>query len=258
MSAFVLFANEAGRHCRNCLNAHMQCQNVAMHKQSGHVDTQRMQTALAAAGTHRAAPVLQLSGVTYHLPGRALCERWSLDLAAGLTLVRGGDGSGKTTLLALLAGAVPPAEGELILVGVPLSSAHEAYCRQVFRVEPRADQHEAMPVRQIFSAAQAQYPSFSATDLAELVVGFSLQEHLDKTLYMLSTGSKRKVMLAAALASGAALTLIDEPFAALDRPSIKFLHEVLIDAAQHPSRAFVIADYEAPAGIPLTACIDLD
>ena len=59
------------------------------------------------------------------------------------------------------------------------------------------------------------------------------------------------------MASGAALTLLDEPFAALDRASVNFLHEVLADAAHHPNRAFVIADHEAPEGIPLAACIDL-
>jgi ABC-type multidrug transport system ATPase subunit len=209
------------------------------------------------AVTQANKPILQLSGVTYGLPERVLFENWSVDIAAGLTLVRGGDGSGKTTLLALLAGDVPPAAGELTLKGVSLATDPEAYCRQVFRVNPRADTHDTMPVERFFSTVAARYPGFSTPDLADLVAGFSLQEHVGKSLYMLSAGTRRKVLLAAALASGAALTLLDEPFAALDRPAINFLHEVLTDAAHHPSRAFVITDHEAPADIPLAACIDL-
>jgi len=226
-----------------------------MHNTSRHPNAP--QAAVTQANRPKAAPILQLSGVTYCLPERLLCERWSVVIAAGLTLVRGGDGSGKTTMLALLAGDVPPAEGELTLKGLPLSTEHEAYRRQVFRVDPRADTHDAMPVSHFLSTAAAQYPKFSTTDLADLLAGFSVQEQLGKSLYMLSTGTRRKVMLATALASGAALTLLDEPFAALDWPSVNFLHEVLTDAAQHPSRAFVIADHEAPEGIPLAACIDL-
>lgn len=226
-----------------------------MHKTS--LPTHARQAAGIPAHNPEATHILQLSGVTYGLPGWLLCENWSVAIAAGLTLVRGGDGSGKTTMLALLAGDVPPADGALTLKGVPLSTDHEAYCRQVFRVNHRSDTYDAMAVDEFFSAVEALYPNFSPAELADLVAGFELQEHVGKSLYMLSTGTKRKVLLAAALASGAALTLLDDPFAALDLPSANFLHEALTDAAQHASRAFVISDYEAPQGIALAACIDL-
>jgi hypothetical protein len=57
---------------------------------------------------------------------------------------------------------------------------------------------------------------------------------MDKKLFMLSTGSKRKVWLAAGFASGADLLLLDEPFAALDAPSIAFVKELLQDISAHP------------------------
>ena len=68
---------------------------------------------------------------------------------------------------------------------------------------------------------------------------------------MLSTGSRRKVWLAAAFASGAALTLLDQPFAALDKVSMGVITELLQEAAGHPERAWVVADYVAPPGVPL-------
>lgn len=80
---------------------------------------------------------------------------------------------------------------------------------------------------------------------------------MNKQLYMFSAGSKRKVWLAAAFASGAAVTLLDEPFAALDKASIGFVVELLEDAADHPERAWVIADYEAPGDVRLASVIDL-
>ena len=60
-----------------------------------------------------------------------------------------------------------------------------------------------------------------------------------------------------AFASGAALTLLDMPFAALDKGSIRFVLALLEEAATHPARAFVVADYTAPAGVPLAGLIDL-
>jgi ABC-type Mn2+/Zn2+ transport system ATPase subunit len=74
---------------------------------------------------------------------------------------------------------------------------------------------------------------------------------------MLSTGTKRKVWLAAAFASGAAVTLLDEPFAALDKTSIGLVIALLQEAAQHPTRAWVVADYAPPQGVALALTIDL-
>jgi ABC-type multidrug transport system ATPase subunit len=51
--------------------------------------------------------------------------------------------------------------------------------------------------------------------------------------------------------------LLGEPFAALDKLSIGFLLELLQDAADHPSRAWVVTHHEAPGDLPLAATIDL-
>jgi len=85
-----------------------------------------------------------------------------------------------------------------------------------------------------------------------------MTQHLDKRLNMLSAGSRRKVMVVAALASGAAVTLLDQPFAALDLGSVRIIHEFLQEAADHPSRAWIVADYEAPNDMPLASVLNLD
>jgi ABC-type multidrug transport system ATPase subunit len=171
--------------------------------------------------------------------------------------VLGGEDRGKTTLLRLLAGELSAQTGTLSINGVGLKDQASAYKAQVFWVAPRSDAFDQFTVADYFASVQRSYPHFDAQLLAELVEGLSLTEHLNKALYMLSAGSKRKVWLAAAFASGAAVTLLDEPFAALDMASIRFVTELLTDAAEHSRRAWVIADYEAPQGLPLTNVIDL-
>lgn len=84
-----------------------------------------------------------------------------------------------------------------------------------------------------------------------------LTPHLDKRLNMLSTGTRRKVGLVAALASGAVVTLLDQPFVSLDQASIRTLQEMLSDTYQDAARACLIAAYEKPPHMPLAAVIQL-
>ena len=201
--------------------------------------------------------VLQAHGLCFRYPQRALFADWSTRIPPGVTLVRGGDGSGKSTLLRLLAGDLPAQAGTLQINGVHLGDRPGAYHRQVFWIDPRSSAFDQITPADYCKTLHRQYPGFDEPAAGQLMEGLSLAPHRDKPMYMLSTGSKRKVWLAAAFASGAAVTLLDEPFAALDKTSIGFVTELLQDAATHPARAWVMADYEAPAGVPLAAIIDL-
>ena len=114
-----------------------------------------------------------------------------------------------------------------------------------------------MSVPDYFELQRRSHAGFDEAVLADVVAGLGLGEHLHKQLFMLSTGSKRKVFMAAAFASGAALTLLDEPFAAVDAASIGFILKWLKGAVNINNRAWVIADYVAPDGLPLAQTIDL-
>lgn len=200
---------------------------------------------------------MQLDGLAFSYPQHPLFTDLSASIPPGVSLVRGGDGAGKTTLLRLLAGALPTAAGQLQIHDISLARQPQLYQQQVFWADPRSEAFEQISPQAYFESIQPQYPGFDAVLLAQLVDGLSLAPFMQKPLYMLSTGSKRKVWLAAAFASGAAVTLLDDPFAALDKPSIRFILELLEDAADHPSRAWVVAAYEAPGTVPLASVIEL-
>lgn len=201
--------------------------------------------------------ILRLKNLSFHHPERELFTQLSADIPAGVTLVRGGDGRGKTTLLRLVAGALAAHGGALQIHGVSLQDQALAYRRQVFWVDPRSEAFEQLTPAEYFASQRGSYPGLDKQLLDELVDGLALAPEMHKKLYMLSTGSKRKVWLAAAFASGAAVTLLDTPFAALDKASAGFVLALLEDAASHPDRAWLVADYAAPAGVPLAGVIDL-
>lgn len=203
--------------------------------------------------------VLSVENLSFRYPNPKveLFTQLSATIPSGVTLVQGGDGRGKSTLLRLMAGALAADAGCLQLNGVSLKEQPEAYRRQLFWMEPRDDSFDRLTPPQYFETVRGRYPGFDAGLIDPLVEGLGLEPHRDKQLFMLSTGSKRKVWLAAAFASGAALLLLDEPFAALDAPSIAFVKERLRDISTQAGRAAVIADYSAPGGVPLAGVIDL-
>jgi len=204
-----------------------------------------------------AESVLEADRLHFGWPGRPLFQGLSFRIPPGLSLVRGEDGCGKSSLIRLMAGDLVPRSGTLSIHGRRLDDQHDAYRQQAFWIDPQTETHDDISAAGYLERLSQLHPRFNAEILADLVEGFALEPHLGKPMYMLSTGSKRKVWLSAAFAAGTPLTLIDQPFAALDAPSIRFLTELLQDAANHPSRAWVIADHEAPTGIMLASVIDL-
>ncbi len=208
-----------------------------------------------APGT--SAVVLRLKDLRFHYPERELFTHLSADITAGVTLVRGGDGRGKTTLLRLVAGALAAHGGGLQIHGLSLQDQAQAYRRQVFWVDPRSEAFDALTPAEYADSLRGSYAGLDEQLLEELVDGLALAPEMHKQLYMLSTGSKRKVWLAAAFASGAPVTLLDTPFAALDKASAGFVLALLQEAAEHPGRAWLVADHTAPAGVRLAGAIDL-
>lgn len=205
-------------------------------------------------GASPASPgvLLQAQRLGFAYAGHPVLQGLDFGLRPGLSLLRGGEGRGKTTLLRLIAGELLPSAGQLLRPAAALQVSHE---------RPQEAEHDPVLARAWLAARQARFaPSWEPGLAQALLADFQLAEHLDKPLYMLSTGSRRKIGLVAAAASGAGLTLLDTPYAALDARSSRRLTALLAQAAGDTRRAWVLADYALPAGLSeqaLAACVEL-
>ncbi len=166
-------------------------------------------------------------------------------LPPGLIAVTGGEQSGKTSLLRRLSGDLP---------ALPDAAAH-ADARWLDLALPAQDEHTA---QQVWQALQARSPRWSAALHQDLVEALGMLPHAEKKLFMLSTGSRRKVALVGLLACGATVTCLDQPYAALDRASVRVVRAFLQDMANHASRSWVVADYAADPELPWQRVISLD
>jgi ABC-type multidrug transport system ATPase subunit len=182
-------------------------------------------------------PIATLQNISFSYDGLDVIRNLSSIISPGLTVVTGDEGSGKTTLLRLLAGELTPTSGSI------------ERPPEVFWVTPRTEEFDQISAAQFFANQQKRFVDFNSALALVLAEALGLAEHLAKPLYMLSSGSKRKVWIAAGFASCAQLTILDDPFGALDKGSRNVVLELLQDAAEHKSRAWVMADYEVPVGL---------
>ena len=201
--------------------------------------------------------VLQAEGLGFAHPGEpALLTGFGAAIGPGVTQLHGDTGSGKTTLLRLFAGILH-GSGRLTLCGARPDLDPAAYGAKVFYVDPSTDVHDQVSGRACTDSLAAGDADFDRTAWQALVSAFNLDEHIDKPMYMLSTGSKRKVWLAAALASSRPLVLLDEPTGGLDGPSVRALWRRLAEVAGQGRQAVLVASSERITAVPLAGTLEL-
>ena len=161
---------------------------------------------------------VDLVGVTKRFGTVEALAPIDLHVAAGEILtVLGPSGSGKTTLLRLVGGLVEPTSGRVTVDG---ASPHDARGAKQIGFVPQSP--ALLPWRTVAANARLlldvnRHPtSGRGPGPAELLDEVGLREFADAYPHELSGGMQQRVALVRAIALGAPLLLMDEPFAALD------------------------------------------
>jgi ATPase subunit of ABC transporter with duplicated ATPase domains len=154
---------------------------------------------------------------------QVLAELKGHPVVSGLNAVVGDESSGKTRFLRQLCEAYPEA----------------------MWLDMRLPAYDQITPEEFWAECKSSWPLWSDDWCNDLCAALGLKDHLGKKLFMLSTGSRRKVALIALLSSGAKFVCLDQPFAALDQASIDVLIDFLNDMTENPTRAWLVADYEA-------------
>jgi ABC-type multidrug transport system ATPase subunit len=190
--------------------------------------------------------MLCVRDLVFAYPGHPLFDGFNGVFGGGLTWVQGANGSGKSTLLKLLAGALEPRSGTLEVLGIDAAQEPLAYRRNIFWCGPDALPFEHLLAAEYFGFLQGLYPNFDSDAVADHLAGFRLREQMAVPIGKMSTGTRRKVWLTAALAVGCATVLLDEPMNALDGNSSLYLRQRLNRAAMQRERCWIVASHVEP------------
>ncbi len=172
-------------------------------------------------------PVLELEGVWAAYPGGrgAALRGASLSLSPGeLGLLVGPNGAGKTTVLEVFLGFVPY-RGQARAFGLEVRDYRAEVRRRIGYLPQELFFPADAPCRTVDLVRMGRFGHFRpwqrlpreerARALAALE-RFGLADRADWPIGHLSGGQQRKALLARAMAKGAELLFLDEPFASLD------------------------------------------
>lgn len=166
---------------------------------------------------------LQNISYTYRKGAEAL-RGVSAKLHSGIYLMLGENGAGKTTLLKVMSGLSVPREGRCLIDGENVGSRSASALARVFYL----GDDTCFPARDICEMEQCHapfFPTFSPEVLRDCLgaFGFTGTERIDR----MSLGTRRKAMLAYAIALRTDLLLLDEPANGLDINSKQTLARLL-------------------------------
>ncbi|MGN0855113.1 MAG: ATP-binding cassette domain-containing protein, partial [Kiritimatiellia bacterium] len=185
------------------------------------------------------------------------CDTPSLDgvsftLAKGeALLVTGASGCGKSTLLRILNGLVPNhfkgrIEGRLDLLGLALPAPLEQISRRVGTVlQNPEEQIMATTVQEEVALAlewQSVPPDEIRRRVAAALAAFGLAPLAARSVFGLSSGERQKCVLAAVMAAGADVVVMDEPTANLSPAATEELAGICL-ALKRRGVTLVIADH---------------
>jgi heme exporter protein A len=170
--------------------------------------------------------------------GRSLFAPLTFTLNAGQSLlVSGPNGAGKSSLIRMIGGLLPACGGTLAI------SARCAMTDENSALDDGQSLHKALLFWAMLDGA-------GPSALEDALSRMALAHLRDVPVRMLSTGQRKRAMLARVLASGAPLWLLDEPGNGLDAASLALLGEAMsahvgsggaIIAASHLSLPFAFA-----------------
>ena len=196
-------------------------------------------------------PLLAARGLAYARNEEPIFGPLDFSLSPGeVVLIEGDNGSGKTTLLKVLSGLLEPTAGEVLLNGVPLTLARLSH--QVALLGHLAGMKLELTALQNlrFAVGLGGIRPGITPPIALASVGLAGYE--GQPLRLLSAGQKKRVALARLLLVPAALWLLDEPYANLDREGIELVNRLLLMHAQRGGSALITSHgaYAYTSGTP--------
>jgi ABC-2 type transport system ATP-binding protein len=173
--------------------------------------------------------------------GREFAGKWAVrDLTLGVRRGElygflGQNGAGKTTTIRMLTGLLRPSAGTLRIAGLDFESGGRDLKRRIGLVPDTPPLYDYLTGRQYVALVASLWGvdrRHGAERSERLLRLLELDEAADELCKGYSHGMRKKVHLAAVLATAPAVLLLDEPTTGLDPLSTRRLKDLLLDEAR--------------------------
>lgn len=164
-------------------------------------------------------PAVRAQDLLVGYGGAPVCAPVTFTLAPGKAVALvGANGSGKSTVLRAVIGLLEPSGGRLAVLGEDVDEREIAFRSQVASVLDDDAYFPALTVYEhLYLTARGHGVTGADGVVTELLDEFGLSEHARSLPVALSSGQRRRLLLAAGFVRPRSLLVLDEPEQRLDR-----------------------------------------
>ena len=180
-----------------------------------------------------AAPAICVRSLTRRFGRAVALDELTFSVASGQAVgLLGRNGAGKSTLLRILSGQLRQSGGEAELMGAPVGVDTLG---RLCLIGDTPDFGGLKNAASFLAVCRSLFPAWQQEEAARLVPLFDLP--LKKPLKGYSRGMQTALLLCAGLASGAELTVFDEPSLGLDAVMRERFYGAVVEAHQERARS---------------------
>ncbi|MBF0163714.1 MAG: ATP-binding cassette domain-containing protein [Magnetococcales bacterium] len=211
---------------------------------------------------------VELQSIGFAWPGSkgVLFEALSLAIEPGkLIAVIGDNGTGKTTLLRLLAGALEPNRGKILVNGVNMAQLQPEWWHAQLTYLPQEPLFLEASLRENLVTVRSDLEEAALQELVDRVglrrflneSDQGLERPMTEAGQKLAPGIRRRIALARALAANGGLVLLDEPLEGMDAEGRKMILEWIKEWIAQ-GRTVVMASHDLNAAQIADVVVDLN
>lgn len=197
--------------------------------------------------------VLSLKNISFSYDDKSILENINLSIKKGdFVSIMGVNGAGKSTLLKLILGILSPKQGEIEILGEPISKFNRwqkigYLSQQVLNKNQQfpATCEEIVRANLFSQIGFLRFPTKKHREKAKAALeAVGMAGYEKKLIYELSGGQQQRVMLAHVLVSEPELIILDEPTTGVDQEAITAFYELLKKLNEERKMTIIMVTHE--------------